>query len=50
VRRLNVGAAENTTGSSIYLNIIIENKMALAIFFMQIKGIMIGKALKLSKI
>jgi hypothetical protein len=37
-------------GGSIYLDIIIENKMALAIFFKQIKGIMIGKVLKLSKI
>jgi hypothetical protein len=40
---------KNTTAGSIYLDIIIENKMALAIFFKQIKGIMIGKVLKLSK-
>jgi len=41
---------KNTMGGSIYLDIIIENKMALAIFFKQIKGIMIGEVLKLSKI
>jgi hypothetical protein len=41
---------KNTTAGSIYLDIIIENKMALAIFFKQIKGIVIGKVLKLSKI
>jgi hypothetical protein len=32
-------------GGSIYLDIIIENKMGLAVFFKQIKGIMIGKVL-----
>jgi len=36
-------------GGSIYLDIIIENKMALAIFCKQIKSIMIGKVLKLSE-
>ena len=34
---------------SIYLDIVIENKMALAIFCKQIESIMIGKVLKLSK-
>jgi len=35
---------------SIYLDIIIENKMALAIFCKQIKGIMVGEVLELSKV
>ena len=37
-------------GGSIYLDIIIENKMALPIFGKQIKSIMVGEVLKLSKI
>jgi hypothetical protein len=36
-------------GGSIYLDVIIENKMALAIFCKQIKSIMIREVLKLSK-
>jgi hypothetical protein len=37
-------------GGSIYLDIIIENKMALPIFCKQIKGIMVGEVLELSKV
>lgn len=36
-------------GGSIYLDIIIENKMALAVFCEQIKSVVIGKILKLSQ-